>query len=229
MTILSSGPHGAHLFESKKITDVSPPVEKNGIFGKDGFTFGDILDIVNPLQHIPIVGSIYRNITGDTIAPAMQIAGGALFGGPIGAVVSLVTTSFQSYLKSDSVDPNSPYQGPENDAIPSEAIVDNQPAARTINMNDYTLEHQAIHNPNPQPVKALEQLGIRATPVKEPIPAQVLTPAVSAIQRRPVYQSADGIINLAHVGTENYARAVSATNKPGNQIDILVGARTGSG
>lgn len=63
----------------------------NPLFGKDGFTFGDFLDIINPLQHIPVVSTIYRAITGDKIDPGARIAGGGLFGGPIGAVLSMVS------------------------------------------------------------------------------------------------------------------------------------------
>ncbi len=59
-------------------------------FGSDGFTFSDFLDIINPLQHIPIISTFYRNATGDTIDPGSQIAGGTLFGGPIGAVASII-------------------------------------------------------------------------------------------------------------------------------------------
>lgn len=55
------------------------------LFGADGFGFDDLLDVVNPLQHIPVVSSLYRWITGDEIAPAASVAGGALFGGPLGA------------------------------------------------------------------------------------------------------------------------------------------------
>lgn len=51
---------------------------------EEGLSFWDVLDIVNPLQHIPIVSTIYREITGDKIGDAARIAGGALFGGPIG-------------------------------------------------------------------------------------------------------------------------------------------------
>jgi len=57
-------------------------------FGADGFTFLDFLDIVNPLQHIPVVSSFYREMTGDQIDPGSRIAGGALFGGPIGGLVA---------------------------------------------------------------------------------------------------------------------------------------------
>ena len=57
-------------------------------FGEDGFTFADFIDIINPLQHIPIVATIYRAMTGDDIDPGARVAGGALFGGPIGAVAA---------------------------------------------------------------------------------------------------------------------------------------------
>ena len=53
----------------------------------EGFSFRDLIDIVNPLQHIPIVSSIYREITGDKISNASRIVGGALYGGFIGAAV----------------------------------------------------------------------------------------------------------------------------------------------
>ncbi|MDH3241005.1 MAG: hypothetical protein OEO83_10090 [Alphaproteobacteria bacterium] len=62
------------------------------LFGNDGLTFGDLLDTINPLHHLPVVGFIYRAVTGDTISPASLIAGGALFGGPIGLAASVADT-----------------------------------------------------------------------------------------------------------------------------------------
>ena len=59
------------------------------LFGEDGFTFTDFLDIINPLQHIPVLSSLYRHLSGDTIDAASRVLGGTLFGGPIGAVASL--------------------------------------------------------------------------------------------------------------------------------------------
>jgi hypothetical protein len=56
--------------------------------------FDDLIDAINPLQHIPVVSSIYRAITGDDISPTAEIAGGALFGGIIGAVTSLADVVF---------------------------------------------------------------------------------------------------------------------------------------
>lgn len=52
-------------------------------------SFGDFLDIINPLQHIPIVSSLYRSITGDEISPVARIVGGTLYGGVVGAGVAM--------------------------------------------------------------------------------------------------------------------------------------------
>ncbi len=70
-------------------------------FGDDGLTFADIIDIINPLQHIPIISSIYRKFTGDTIDPASRIAGSSLYGGPIGAAVAIVNTIFEKVHGND--------------------------------------------------------------------------------------------------------------------------------
>ena len=61
------------------------------VFGDDGFTFLDFLDIINPLQHIPVIGTLYREITGDTLDPGSRVLGSTLFFGPVGTVVSLTT------------------------------------------------------------------------------------------------------------------------------------------
>ncbi|MCH8997999.1 MAG: hypothetical protein IID48_06985 [Proteobacteria bacterium] len=59
------------------------------------FRFGEFLDIINPLQHIPIVGTIYRAITGDEISPSASIFGGFLFGGPLGFVTAIANAIFE--------------------------------------------------------------------------------------------------------------------------------------
>jgi len=67
-----------------------PSVNQGKSFwGKDGFRFSDVLDTINPLQHIPVVSTVYRNLTGDEISPGARIAGGSLFGGPIGFISGL--------------------------------------------------------------------------------------------------------------------------------------------
>lgn len=70
-------------------------------FGEDGLTFGDILDVINPLQYIPVISTIYRNLTGDELSPAARIAGGALFGGPIGLVAGVANTAVLAFSGKD--------------------------------------------------------------------------------------------------------------------------------
>jgi hypothetical protein len=60
------------------------------LFGEDGFTFADFIDIINPLQHIPLLSTLYRHLTGDTIDRGSRVLGDTLFGGPIGTVASLI-------------------------------------------------------------------------------------------------------------------------------------------
>jgi hypothetical protein len=66
-----------------------------------GFTFHDFLSIINPLQHIPVISTIYRAITGDTIGVPEKIAGDALYGGLWGAVSSVADAAFQAVTGKD--------------------------------------------------------------------------------------------------------------------------------
>lgn len=76
---------------------------------EEDFGFLDFLDIVNPLQHIPLVSTIYQHLAGDTIKPAANVLGGALFGGPIGAAGSIAMTVASEVIsgKSDTTSPQS--------------------------------------------------------------------------------------------------------------------------
>lgn len=77
------------------------PVQSGGgaalpaIWGGDGFSFADLIDIINPLQQLPGIGTLYRAITGDAISPAARLAGGALFGGPVGLAAAGVDTAVE--------------------------------------------------------------------------------------------------------------------------------------
>ena len=63
--------------------------------GVADFSFADLLDIINPLQHIPVVSTLYRAITGDKIGVPEKIAGDTLYGGMTGLFASLADTAFQ--------------------------------------------------------------------------------------------------------------------------------------
>lgn len=71
-----------------------------------GLGFDDFLDVINPLQHLPVVGMIYRALSDDEIAPPAQIAGGALFGGLygfLGAVGSVIYEGIAGESVEDTV------------------------------------------------------------------------------------------------------------------------------
>ena len=63
---------------------------KPHVWAQKGFQFHDLLDIVNPLQHLPVISSIYRWLTGDSIGNLPRVVGDALYGGPMGFVSGLV-------------------------------------------------------------------------------------------------------------------------------------------
>ncbi|HSZ73285.1 MAG TPA: hypothetical protein VK779_00580 [Rhizomicrobium sp.] len=54
----------------------------------------EVFDIVNPLQHIPIVSTIYSAVTGDKPDPFAQIAGDTLYGGAMGFMGSMANQAF---------------------------------------------------------------------------------------------------------------------------------------
>ena len=64
-------------------------------------SFLDVIDIVNPLQHIPGVSTLYRELTGDEISPAARVAGGSLYFGPIGLVTSTVNAVVETVTGDD--------------------------------------------------------------------------------------------------------------------------------
>lgn len=60
-----------------------------------GTLFDTVVDTVNPLQHIPGVSSAYQAATDDTMNPIASMAGGFLFGGPVG----LMAGAAKSFLE----------------------------------------------------------------------------------------------------------------------------------
>ncbi len=75
----------------------------DGVFdGEDGgFSFHDLVSVINPLQHIPVVATLYRAITGDTIKPLARVAGDTLYGGWMGCVSSVANLVFEKETGKD--------------------------------------------------------------------------------------------------------------------------------
>jgi hypothetical protein len=54
------------------------------------FSFSDFLDLVNPLQHIPVLSSIYREVMDEKINPVSRIAGDLIYGALAGGVTAVI-------------------------------------------------------------------------------------------------------------------------------------------
>lgn len=76
----------------------SPPATQPSS-GTPDITFRDVLHALNPLQYVPVVGTIYRAITGDTLPEALRSIGsivtGGLMGGPVGAAIGAAGSLLQ--------------------------------------------------------------------------------------------------------------------------------------
>jgi hypothetical protein len=76
------------------------------LWDKKDFSFEDVLDLINPLQHIPLISSMYRESTGDTIGAVPRVLGDALYGGglvgaAIGAASALVNVAVEAVTGKD--------------------------------------------------------------------------------------------------------------------------------
>ncbi len=83
---------------SNAVTAMAPAPRAADTDGSD-LSFGEILSDINPLQYLPVVGTIYRAVTGDTIPKGLREAGSiavsGLIGGPVGIATSLATLGFE--------------------------------------------------------------------------------------------------------------------------------------
>jgi hypothetical protein len=110
---------------------------------RHGASFHDVLSALNPLQYLPVVGTIYRAATGDVIPEPLRLLGSllvsGLLGGLVGVAISLVTTVAE---KITGVDPEkiaaahfhtaatpAITSGPEVPAISPESIAAPAPSA----------------------------------------------------------------------------------------------------
>lgn len=77
--------------DASRLFGWATPPDGAGPIGPDGAwpvavpgTFDGVLRGLNPLQHIPVVGMLYRAATGQEIPTTMRVLGAGLVGGPLG-------------------------------------------------------------------------------------------------------------------------------------------------
>lgn len=77
----------------------APTTEGHG--PDESFGFGDVLDIVNPMHHLPVVGTVYRDLTGDDIKPVSRVLGAGVFGGPVGLASGVASAMIEETTGND--------------------------------------------------------------------------------------------------------------------------------
>lgn len=101
-----------HDFNSFQKSKPSEAIALDGTTIKqNNFGFFDVIDIVNPLQHIPLVNMAYRRLTGDQMHPMAGIVGGTLYGGPIGAITGTINAISKIQTGKDIADTTLGFMG----------------------------------------------------------------------------------------------------------------------
>ena len=146
-------------------------------WGEDGLTFGDLLDLINPLQHLPVISTLYRKFTGDEIAPAARLLGGGLFGGPLGVASAAVGVAVEATTGKDLGEHVlTLFDGPEE--APATAIAWAGPRVGAVALADPEAAPTAaiawagprvgavaLADPQPEPATAIAWAGPRTAPV----------------------------------------------------------------
>lgn len=155
-------------------------------------SFKDVIDTINPLQHIPVISTIYRELTGDEPGAVARIAGGALYGGPIGLVGELINSAIDDNTGKDvgghmmaalkeefsdpSTDPSQP--APTAVAVATPPAPAPAPAAESPPPPPPAATVAAAEPPPPQ---AAPQAAVESTPVPPPAPAPETTASAAPV------------------------------------------------
>jgi hypothetical protein len=79
----------------------APGSKPFSLWEREGFGFSDLVDMINPLHHIPVVATVYRNLSGDQIGAAPRVVGGAIWGRIGGFVGGLVNAAVEWWTGKD--------------------------------------------------------------------------------------------------------------------------------
>jgi hypothetical protein len=133
---------------------------------RDGeFSFRDVLDTINPLQHIPVINVIYRWLTGDSnMGNIPRIVGDTLFGGPVGLLGGVVNVAIKEETGRD-IGAHA-FALLDGDAPPATAVA--------------AAESPADAKPDPEQAPAALRADAATTPANDPPSPQVRMPGAAA-------------------------------------------------
>jgi hypothetical protein len=162
-------------------------------------SFSDVLSTLNPLQYIPVIGTIYRSITGDSAPEAAQVLGGALLGGPLGLIASAASAILEQSTGKDAGQHVLAMLMPQDDTPPANTkdlrYAANTPAASTpVAAPGATAAPAQSTTDEPGPAPAPT---VAAAPDADAPPAQPTSTTASANQQVPAARPAPAVANAA--------------------------------
>ncbi|HYD32628.1 MAG TPA: hypothetical protein VEB64_17430 [Azospirillaceae bacterium] len=123
-------------------------------------SFWDFLDVINPLQHIPVVSTLYRAVTGDTLGQPARVMGGLLYGGPIGLMAGVVSSVVEQETGKDPGEHVlALFDGPDEAAATQTAAAEPPP--------------EKAPEPTPETPKAAETPMVTTGSASHPVPTAV--------------------------------------------------------
>jgi hypothetical protein len=154
----------------------SPKAEKSfSLWEQESFGFGDFLDIINPLHHIPIVATLYRNMSEDKIGMAPRVIGGALWGRIGGFVSGIVNAVVSWFTGKDIGDHIYAALFGKPDASDNETAVASTPMAPSAPSETEAPQAVIIGPTAGVGVEEPSQASAVADPVSNPAPKESLT------------------------------------------------------
>ena len=150
------------------------PAKHFALWEQEEFGFRDIIDIINPLQHIPIVATLYRHMTGETIGAVPRVIGGALWGrlgGFISGVVNVLVDWFTGKDIGDHI-----YSALFGD--PSESTKETAVAQAVKSPLSPPMVAPAAPETAAAPLKPSSEPPLETDPVKEPVQSSTGKPSL---------------------------------------------------
>lgn len=188
--VTSSGYWAAHLKNlHPQATDVAAktdassaaPTTKTAATDTDHKSFWDNLwDTVNPLEHFPVVSTIYDKVTHNHVGDLEKVAGDTLYGGPMGLASSLANVAFEHITGKSFGDMVMGWITGDDDSKPDTVMANKATPTSATPLNKTALAPSSIAPLVPQTATVATAAP---TPLQSNIPSVDNNALIAALQR----------------------------------------------
>lgn len=191
----------------------------------EDLTFSDLVDLINPLQHIPGVSQVYRALTGDTIKPAVKVMGGLVFGGPAGLMLGAGGALVDSMLGdplaqvADAALGTNSARRPPATAVADATVPNPESAARALSDTAALQQVAALPTAISDPVESAPPQSVQPAPPQSVQSDVAPAPAAAAKVAGPADIGAVGEATLAALMAASQPRDLKGAAPP-NRFDL---------